>query len=83
MHYLHVWGQQRPEEGSGAPETRELRMVVSHRVGTGNQTPLPEGAEVLLITELLLQPYELPDAIMSDWHSQELGFLKDEWVLGS
>lgn len=21
MHYLHVWGQQRPEEGSGAPET--------------------------------------------------------------
>lgn len=66
VHYLHVWGQQRPEEGSGTPETGELRMAVSHRVGTGNQAPLPEGAEVLLTTEPLLQPYELPDAAMSD-----------------
>lgn len=52
--------------GLWSPCKLELRMFVSHRVGTGNQTPVPEEAEVLLTTEPLLQPYELPDAIISD-----------------
>lgn len=63
---IYMFGASRGQKRALEPLKLQLRMVVSHRVGTGNQTPVPEGAEVLLTTEPLLQPCALPDAVMSD-----------------
>lgn len=63
---IYMLGASRGQKRALEPLNLGLRMVVSHRVGTGNHTPVPEGAEVLLTTEPLFQPCELPDAIMSD-----------------
>ena len=63
---IYRFGASRGQKRALEPLKLELRMVVSQRVGTRNQTPVPEGAEVLLTTEPFLQPCELPDAIMSD-----------------